>query len=81
VILVSTVIAVLLNFLHINPVQALYWSAVLNGLLAPFLIVLLLLVAMDKKLMENQPSSRLAQIVVGITAVLMFAAGIAMFIF
>jgi Mn2+/Fe2+ NRAMP family transporter len=56
VIIVSTVIAVLLNFLHINPVQALYWSAVVNGLLAPFLIVLLLLVAMDKKLMENQPS-------------------------
>jgi Mn2+/Fe2+ NRAMP family transporter len=79
VIVISTVIAVLLNFLHINPVQALYWSAVLNGLLAPFLIVLLLLVAMDKKRMENQPSSILAQAVVGLTALMMFGAGIAMF--
>jgi NRAMP (natural resistance-associated macrophage protein)-like metal ion transporter len=79
-IVVSTVIAVFLNFLHINPVQALYWSAVLNGLLAPFLIVLLLLVAMDRKLMENQPSSMLARLVVGITAVLMFGAGVMMFV-
>jgi NRAMP (natural resistance-associated macrophage protein)-like metal ion transporter len=79
-IMISTVIAVFLNFLHINPIQALYWSAVVNGLLAPFLIVLLLLVAMDRKLMQNQPSSRLAQTVVGLTAALMFGAGIAMFV-
>src|SRR5262249_1036977 len=39
IILVSTLAAVSMNFLNISPVGALYWSAVINGLLAPFLLV------------------------------------------
>jgi NRAMP (natural resistance-associated macrophage protein)-like metal ion transporter len=79
-ILVSTAAGVALNFLGINPVKALYWTAVINGLLAPFLLVAILVVAADKKLMQGQPSSRLGWTVVAITTVAMFAAGIAMFI-
>ena len=79
-ILVSTAAGVALNVLGINPVKALYWTAVINGLLAPFLLVAILVVAADKKLMRGQPSSRLGWTVVAITTVAMFAAGIAMFI-
>jgi hypothetical protein len=43
----------------VNAVKALYWSAVINGLLAPLLLVAILLVAVDRKLMGGQPSSRL----------------------
>ena len=56
-ILVSTGVGVALNFIGINPVKALYWTAVINGLLAPFLMVAILIVAADKKLMQGQPSS------------------------
>jgi len=56
-ILFSTAIAVLLDFAGINPVKALYWTAVINGLLAPFLLVAILVVASDKKLMQGQPLS------------------------
>jgi len=70
-----------LNFAGVNPVKALYWTAVINGLLAPFLLVAILVVAADKKLMQGQPSSRLSLAAVAITTVAMFAAGIAMFVF
>jgi len=79
VILVSTTIAVGLDFTHFSAVQALYWSAVINGLLAPFLLVGILLVASDRKLMQGQPSSWLSRVVVGVTALAMFGAAIAMF--
>jgi NRAMP (natural resistance-associated macrophage protein)-like metal ion transporter len=79
-ILLSTGVGVGLNFAGINPVKALYWTAVINGLLAPFLLVAILIVASDKKLMQGQPSSRLGWTVVAITTVAMFAAGAAMFV-
>jgi NRAMP (natural resistance-associated macrophage protein)-like metal ion transporter len=79
-ILFSTGVGVGLNFAGINPVKALYWAAVINGLLAPFVLVAILVVAADKKLMQGQPSSRLGWIVVAITTVAMFAAGVAMFV-
>ena len=58
-ILLSTGLGVELDFVGINPVKALYWTAVLNGLLAPFLLVAILIVASDNKLMQGQTSSRL----------------------
>ena len=79
-ILVSTGVGVALDFIGINPVKALYWTAVINGLLAPFLLVAILIVAADKKLMQGQPSSRLGWIVVALTTAAMFAAGIAMLV-
>ena len=79
-ILLSTGVGVVLDFIGINPVKALYWTAVINGLLAPFLLVAILIVAANKKLMQGQPSSRLGWTVVAITTIAMFAAGIAMFV-
>jgi NRAMP (natural resistance-associated macrophage protein)-like metal ion transporter len=79
-ILLSTGVGVGLDFVGINPVKALYWTAVINGLLAPFLLVAILVVASDKKLMQGQPSSRLGWTLVALTTVAMFAAGVAMFV-
>jgi NRAMP (natural resistance-associated macrophage protein)-like metal ion transporter len=78
-ILTSTGMGVALDFVGVNPVKALYWTAVVNGLLAPFLLVGILVVASDKKLMQGQPSSHLGLAFVAIAAVAMFAAGVAMF--
>ncbi len=79
-ILVSTGVGVALDFVGVNPVKALYWTAVINGLLAPFLMVAILIVAADSKLMRGQPSSRLGWCVVAIATVAMFVAGVAMFV-
>ena len=80
VVLLSMAMAIALDFAHVNPVQALYWSAILNGLLAPFLLVGILMVSNDREIMHNQPSSRWTQMIVAVTTVAMFAAGVAMFV-
>src|ERR1700737_1851250 len=80
VVILSTDAGIALDFLQINPVQALYWTAVINGLLAPFLLVGILLVASNQKIMKGQPSSRLGRIVVAGATLLMFVAAIAMFV-
>ena len=80
IVIASTVLGIALDFLKVNAVKALYWSAVINGLLAPFLLVGILIVASDQKIMEGQPISRLSRAIIGTTAALMFAAAIGMFI-
>jgi Mn2+/Fe2+ NRAMP family transporter len=37
-----------MDFLNINPVKALFWTAVINGLLAPFVLAAILFVACDR---------------------------------
>ena len=81
VVLLSTAIGIAIDFAGINPVQSLYWTAVINGVLAPFLLIGILLVASDKIIMHHQTSSRLSLAVVGATTVLMFGACIGMFVF
>ena len=81
VFIVATIGGGLLDALRIDPMQALYWSAIVNGLLAPFLLLALLFVTNDRHLMRGQPSSRLSRGVVGVTMVAMFAAAIGMFVF
>jgi NRAMP (natural resistance-associated macrophage protein)-like metal ion transporter len=81
VVIVSTLIGIGLDFANINPVKALFWTAVINGLLAPFLLVGILLVASDSKIMCDQPSSRLSLTVVSITTLCMFGAAIGLFVF
>jgi len=76
----STFVGILIDFANINPVRALFWTAVINGVLAPFLLVAILVGASDRKLMKAQPSSWLSRIVVGLTIVAMFGAAAAMFI-
>jgi Mn2+/Fe2+ NRAMP family transporter len=58
----------------------LFWSAVLNGLLAPFLLVAILVVAVDRKLMGNYPAPLLTILLVAVTACAMFGAAFGMFL-
>jgi Mn2+/Fe2+ NRAMP family transporter len=80
VVLLSTAVGIGLDFTGVNPVRALYWSGIINGILAPFLLVAILMVSRDPVIMHSQPSSRLTQVTVGVTAVAMFGAAIAMFV-
>ena len=81
VVILSTLLGIALDILKINPLQALFYTAVINGVLAPFLLVGILVAASDRKLMEGQPSSWLSRIIVGVTILVMFGAAAAMFIF
>ena len=81
VVILSTAAGIALDFFDVNPVQALYWTAIVNGLLAPFLLVGILVIACDRACMQNQPSSWLGRVVVAFTALLMFGAAVGMFVF
>src|SRR5512140_655940 len=78
---ISTAAGIALDFAKISPLKALYWSAVVNGLLAPFLLLGVLAVASSRTLMEGQPSSVLGRVAVGVAALLMFGAAVGMFVF
>ncbi len=80
IIVLSTILAVAVDFSAINPIRALYWTAVVNGVLAPFLLVGIIAVASDAKIMAGQPSSLMNRLVVGLVAAIMFAAAIASFV-
>jgi Mn2+/Fe2+ NRAMP family transporter len=79
VLISSILLGLTLDFLNVNPVKALFWTAVIKGVLAPFLLVGILIAASDHKLMQGQPSSWLSRIVVGIVTLGMFGAAAAMF--
>ncbi len=81
IIVLSLAAGVALDFARVNPVKALYWTAVVNGVLAPFLLIGVVLTASSRKVMRHQPSSRRSQIIVWLTAALMFVAAVGMFVF
>jgi Mn2+/Fe2+ NRAMP family transporter len=81
VFILATVVGAALDLFKVDPIKALFWSAVVNGLLAPFLLIALLLVASDKRIMHTQTSSLTTRWVVGATTVIMSGAAIAMFVF
>lgn len=78
VIAVSTAIGMLINFLGINPISALFWTAVINGVLAAPLLALIMLVANNRKVMGKRVNSLGANIVGWLATLLMFAAAIGM---
>ncbi len=53
VIAVATLAGVGLNFLAIDPIKALYWAAVVNGLLAPPVMIVTMLIARNPQVMGN----------------------------
>jgi NRAMP (natural resistance-associated macrophage protein)-like metal ion transporter len=61
VIALATAGGIALNFIGIDPMKALYWAAVVNGLLAPPLMVVTMLIAKNRAVMgELAVSGRLA---------------------
>lgn len=80
VLIFSMLLGVGLDFFNINPVKALYWTAIVNGVLAPFLLVGILIVASDRKLMQAQPSSWVSLAAVAVITIVMFGAAAAMFV-
>jgi NRAMP (natural resistance-associated macrophage protein)-like metal ion transporter len=81
VVIISVIAGVAFDFVNVPPIKALYWTAVINGVLAPFILAGILIIASDRTLMQGQPSSRLGRVVVGVTTAVMFAATVGMFVY
>jgi len=80
VIAAATLIGVAIDLLGINPISALFWTAVINGVVAPPLLVVVLIVANDRRVMKERTNGRFTNVLGGIAAAVMFAAAIAMFL-
>lgn len=57
VIIIATLLGVLINFSPIKPFQMLYYTAILNGVCAPPLLILIMLIANSKKIMGENTNS------------------------
>ncbi|MBB5049466.1 NRAMP (natural resistance-associated macrophage protein)-like metal ion transporter [Rhodopseudomonas rhenobacensis] len=53
VLALAGIVGIALNFTPINPISALYWSAVINGVLAVPVMVLLMLMSRRKEIMQR----------------------------
>ena len=80
VIAASTLIGMLINFAGINPMSALFWTAVINGIVSPPLLVVIMLVSNNKKVMGDKVNGVSTNIVGWVAVVVMFAAAIGMFV-
>jgi Mn2+/Fe2+ NRAMP family transporter len=70
----STLLGMLINFVGINPIKALFATAVINGLLAPPLLFLILRVSNDRSIMGKRINGRLLNVAGWTTAAVMSAA-------
>ena len=80
VIAVATLIGLAINFLGINPISALVLSAVLNGLIAGPLLILVMLISNDPRAMGERTNGRLLNVVGWITTAVMCIAALALIV-
>lgn len=78
VLAVAVVLGLALNFFEINAVEMLFYAAVVNGVLASPLIVLVTMLTSDEKVMGKRVNSPLLKWLGWITAAVMTAATVAM---
>jgi Mn2+/Fe2+ NRAMP family transporter len=72
------VIGVALSFSPISPIRLLLWSAVINGLLAPPLIIIVLIICNNPKVMGSFRNGRTLNVFGGIAAVIMSGSALAL---
>ena len=76
VIALSTLVGLALNFLGVNPITALVYSAVINGIVAVPLLALILRVANNRAILGPHTNGRLSNLFGGLTLVVMAVAAV-----
>lgn len=74
----STFIGMFVNYIGVNPLDALFWTGVINGFLTPPLLVLLMLVSNNRRIMGERVNGPWLNVLGWVTAGIMFtiAAGL-----
>jgi Mn2+/Fe2+ NRAMP family transporter len=78
VIAVATLVGMLINFAGINPIDALVWTAVINGFVAPPLMVVIMFISNNRSVMGDRTNSLPVNVLGWAATALMFAAAIAL---
>jgi NRAMP (natural resistance-associated macrophage protein)-like metal ion transporter len=79
IIALSTLFGVAINFVGINPIAALYWTAVINGCLAPLLLILIMLLSNRRKVMGEYVNPPLLNGIGWFTTAAMFVTAVGAF--
>jgi len=76
IIALSVIVGILINFIGIDPIKALLYSAIANGIVAPVILIFIVKISSSKKIMgeyRNKPVTRFlgwtATILMGVTAI------------
>ncbi len=75
-----TLVGMALNFAGINPIAALVWAAVINGLLAPVLLVVLLVVSNNRAVMGSRANGKRTNALGVLTALTATAAALGLLV-
>ncbi len=77
VIILSSLIGLAINFIGFDPIKALIYSAVLNGMIAPLILALIVIISANRKVMGDWTNSRITTAIGWIVTGLMVVAGLA----
>jgi Mn2+/Fe2+ NRAMP family transporter len=80
VIAISVLVGLAFNYAGFNAVKMLFWSAVLNGVLAPPLVILIVLLTSDSKVMGKRTNSPRMRMLAWLCAGVMTAAALALLV-
>ena len=75
VIIVSMLLGLLMNLVGIDPIKALIYSAVANGVIAPVILVFIVVITSNKVIMRSHANGPFSKAMGWITVVLMVAIG------
>lgn len=78
VIAFSTLLGFAMNLIGINPILALYYTAVLNGIVAPPLLVMIMLIGNNRSIMKNKVNGPVSNTLGWITTIAMSIAAAAL---
>lgn len=78
IIAISTLVGMQINFLGIGAVTALFWTAVINGFLAPVVLVAIMLIGNNRKIMGDKVNSPLLNVLGWATTCAMTVAALAL---
>lgn len=77
VIIISMLIGLSINFIGLKPIKALIYAAVLNGIIAPIIIIQIVLISRNEKIMGKWKNSRLVSSIGWLLTAVMTISGIA----
>jgi|SRR5438094_2937336 len=77
-IIVSTVIGLWINLANVDPIKALIYAAVINGMIAVPLLVMVMKIANDKKTLGKKTNGKLSNVLGWITTTIMGVAALFM---
>jgi NRAMP (natural resistance-associated macrophage protein)-like metal ion transporter len=80
IIIISGLIGLAMNFIGINPIKALVYASVINGVVSVPILFVIMKIANDKQILKEKTNGHLTNIIGWMTFIIMTVAAITMFV-